>query len=178
MARLAGVDWTGRAWATAVVAFAFYLLLGDPRDPFDVATGLVSAVVVGAVLGRVAFRGTPSFATLGTSLRSVVFLPVLLVAVARANLALAAVVLDPDLPIDPAVVGIPAPEGALGRALLANSITLTPGTLTLDVVDDELLVHTLTGASRAELLEGSLPRWIAFVTGERAHSSDAERVDG
>jgi multicomponent Na+:H+ antiporter subunit E len=59
---------------------------------------------------------------------------------------------------------------------LANSITLTPGTLTLDVVDDELVVHTLTEASKADLLEGSLARSVAFVTGE--NGPDALPADG
>jgi multicomponent Na+:H+ antiporter subunit E len=157
-----------RAGATAGVAFAFYLALGDPTDPFDLVTGLVSAAVVAAVLGRVTFERTPSRATLGVAARAAVFLPALLWAVVRANLSLAAVVLDPRLPIDPVVVRIPAPEGTVSRALLANAITLTPGTLTLDVTDDELVVHALTAASRAELLEGSLARWVAFVTGGAA----------
>jgi multicomponent Na+:H+ antiporter subunit E len=156
-ARLAG---------TAVVAFGFYLALGDPGDPFDLATGAVSAAVVAVALGRIAFERPPSRATLASVLRAVVFLPALLVAVVRANLALVAVVLDPRLPIDPSVVRIPAPDGRFARALLANSITLTPGTLTIDVTDDELVVHALTDASRADLLDGGLARWVAFVTGE------------
>ena len=155
-----------RVAGTGVLAFAFYLALGDPTDPFDLVTGLASAAVVAWVLCDVTFERAPSRTTVGTALRAAVFLPGLLWAVVRANVALAAVVLDPRLPIDPAVVQIPAPESPLGRALLANSITLTPGTLTLDVVDDTLVVHTLTAATREGLLEGSLARSVAFVTGE------------
>jgi len=174
---------TGSSWGTAVrlgstaaVSFGFYLALGDPTDPFDLVTGVVSAAVVAVVLGGVAFERTPSVGTLGTVLRSAVFLPVLLAAVVRSNLALTAVVLDPRLPVDPAVVRVPAPESRFARALLANSITLTPGTLTLDVVDDELVVHALTEASRTELLEGSLARWVAFVTGETAFLHENRRL--
>lgn len=157
--------------ATAAVAFGFYLTLGDPTDSFDIVTGAVSALVVGGVLSRVTFERTPSLGTVAAFGRAVVFLPVLLVAVVRANLSLVRVVLDPDLPIDPAVVRIPAPESTFGRALLANSITLTPGTVTIDVVDDELVVHALTAASRADLLEGSLTRWVARVTGDPVPAS-------
>ncbi len=64
------------------------------------------------------------------------------VALVRANLDLARRVLSPSLPINPALVeirtGLTSP---LGKLLLANTITLTPGTLTIDVVDDRLLVH-------------------------------------
>ncbi len=154
-----------RFGGTALVAFAFYLVLGDATDPFDLVTGLASAAVVAAVLGGVTFERPPSRGTATSLLRALAFLPMLLLAVVRANLSLTAVVLNPRLPIDPAVVRIPAPEGAVARALLANSITLTPGTVTVDVVDDELVVHALTEASRTELLEGGLARSAAFVTG-------------
>jgi multicomponent Na+:H+ antiporter subunit E len=154
-----------RGAGTAAVAYGFYLALGDPTDLFDLGTGLASALVVAAILGRVTFERSPSVGTLATVGRAAVFLPRLLVAVVRANLSLAAVVLDPRLPIDPAVIRIPAPEGAVARALLANSITLTPGTLTLDVTDEELVVHTLTAASRADLEAGTLQRAALAVCG-------------
>jgi multicomponent Na+:H+ antiporter subunit E len=64
------------------------------------------------------------------------------VALVRANLDLAARVLSPSLPINPALIEIRTGlRSPLGRLLLANTITLTPGTLTVDVEDDRLLVH-------------------------------------
>ncbi|MFC7226082.1 Na+/H+ antiporter subunit E [Salinirubellus salinus] len=158
----------GRLAATFGVSFAFYLALGDPTDPFDLATGVLAAAVVAALLSRVVLESTPTPASLGRVARAVLFLPYLLYAIVRANLAMAVVVLHPRLPIDPSVVRVPAPEGRVARALLANSITLTPGTLTVDVVDDELVVHALTAETRAELEAGGLARAVAFVTGEPA----------
>lgn len=167
----------GSRVATAFVAFAFYVFLGDPTDWFDVVTGAVSAVVVAIVLGRVVFEHTPTLRTLGALARALVFLPYLLFAVVRANLSLAAVLLDPRLPIEPAVVRIPAPRGQLATALLANSITLTPGTLTLDVDGDELVVHTLTRATRDELLTGGLARAVEFVAGHSTAESETSVFD-
>ncbi|WP_435361572.1 Na+/H+ antiporter subunit E [Haloarchaeobius sp. DFWS5] len=163
-----------RYGATALVSFAFYMLLGDPTSLFDLVTGLVSAAVVAAVLGEVTFDWSPSTTTVASLARAVVFLPWLLVAVVRSTVGLTLVVLDPRLPIDPKMVRIPAPESRLGRALLANSITLTPGTLTVDVVDDELVVHTLTTSSCAELLAGSITNAVAFVTGETVTESASQ----
>jgi multicomponent Na+:H+ antiporter subunit E len=156
-----------RAVATFGVSYAFYLALGDPTDPFDVVTGLLAAGVSTAVLSRVSFERDPTLASVGRVARAALFLPYLLYAVVRANLSMAAVVLHPRLPIDPTTVRIPAPEGRLARALLANSITLTPGTLTVDVDGDELVVHALTRESRAELEAGGLARAVAFVTDGR-----------
>jgi multicomponent Na+:H+ antiporter subunit E len=59
-----------------------------------------------------------------------------------ANFDVARRVVSPSLPIRPAVVEVRTGlRSALGRMLLANSITLTPGTLTIDVEGDRLLVH-------------------------------------
>ncbi|HFE48224.1 MAG TPA: cation:proton antiporter [Chromatiaceae bacterium] len=59
-----------------------------------------------------------------------------------ANYQLAKRILTPSLPIRPEIVEVHTRlRSPLGRMLLANSITLTPGTLTVDVQDDRLLVH-------------------------------------
>jgi len=166
---------TSRLIATFGVSFAFYLSLGDPTSPYDLATGVLSAGIVATILSRVAFERGPSVRSLASAARACLFLPYLLYAVVRANLAMAAVVLNPRLPIHPSIVRVPAPEPRVGRALLANSITLTPGTLTVDVVDDELVVHALTSRSRADLEAGRLARAVSFVVGPPAAPASAAR---
>ena len=70
------------------------------------------------------------------------YLVVFVVALVRANLDMARRVLSPSLPIRPAMVEVQTTlQSELGRLVLANSITLTPGTLTVDVQDSRLLVH-------------------------------------
>ncbi len=64
------------------------------------------------------------------------------IALVGANLDLARRVLAPSLPIRPELVEIRTGlKSPLGRMLLANTITLTPGTLTVDIEGDRLLVH-------------------------------------
>jgi multicomponent Na+:H+ antiporter subunit E len=146
------------------LAFGFYLLLGRV-DAFDVATGLVAAAAVALVLSRVAFVEPPTLRrTLPRVGRAALFLPYLLWEVARANLSLAVVLLDPRLPIDPSVERLDVEaDSNLERAVLANSITLTPGTVAVDVDDSSLVVHTLTAPSRADLREGRLRRAVRRV---------------
>ena len=153
-----------------IIAFGFYLLLGRPT-PYDVVTGLLSAGVVVLLLSHVTFTSPPTLR--GTPVRvarALLFGPYLLWAILRANLALAVVLLDPRLPIDPAVVTLETDaESALERAVLANSITLTPGTVAVEVRNQQLVVHTLTDAARASLREGRLERAVGFVfRGRRA----------
>ena len=70
----------------------------------------------------------------------------------RANLDVARRVLSPRLPLDPAVVTVRTSLiSPLGRLLLASSITLTPGTLTIDVREDLIDVHWIDGAGHADI---------------------------
>jgi multicomponent Na+:H+ antiporter subunit E len=149
----------------AVLSFAFYLYLGDPFDPFDLVTGAISAGFVALALASTVFEEAPTARrTPARLLRSVLFLPYLLYEVVRANVDVARVILDPSLPIEPRLVELdPGTDDRLHRAVLANAITLTPGSLTVDVTDDALVVHTLTASSRRGLESGSLQRAVDFV---------------
>jgi len=154
-----------RFLATFLLSYGFYLALGDPTDPFDLVTGAASAALVAALLGGTVFEDPPSARrTLPRIARATLFVPYLLWEVVRANLAVAAVVLRPSLPIDPETVEVPLEgRGRFERALLANAVSLTPGTLSVDVTEETLLVHTLTPASREDLESGTLARAVRFV---------------
>ena len=157
--------WGQRATLFAL-AFGFYLLLGEVTA-FDLVTGAVSAAVVVLLLSRITFAESPTVRrTLPRVARAVAFVPYLLWKIVRANLALAVVLLDPRLPIDPSIEEIDVTaESDLERAVLANSITLTPGTLTVDVRDSTLVVHALTDGSREGLRDGTFQRAVRFVFG-------------
>jgi multicomponent Na+:H+ antiporter subunit E len=70
----------------------------------------------------------------------------------RSNLRLAAIVISPELPVDPGIVKIRTNlKSRMGRLMLANSITLTPGTLTVEIDDEWLYVHCVRlGATDVE----------------------------
>jgi len=119
-----------------------WLLLVGNLSTAEVLTGGLIAALVSVVFTRrlsifSGFRLTPL-----APYYMAVYMLHFSVALVRANLDLAHRVLSPSLPINPALVRIKTRlHSPLGRLLLANTITLTPGTLTVDVVDDELLVH-------------------------------------
>ena len=72
--------------------------------------------------------------------------------VLKANFQVAALVLNPGLPIDPQVTGVPVKlHKEVSRVFLANAITLTPGTLTVLCNNEEMLVHTLTEKNAEEI---------------------------
>ena len=73
------------------------------------------------------------------------YLPWLLKEILIANINVAKVILSPKLPISPIMVVFGSTQKTdLGRVLYANSITLTPGTITTGVEGDQLEIHALT----------------------------------
>ncbi len=82
--------------------------------------------------------------------------------IVSSSLEVAREVLRREMDLKPKVVTIDATElDRVDQAVLGNSITLTPGTLTLDVHEGRLLVHALTPEGAAALKEGEMLRRVA-----------------
>ena len=150
--------------AVFVLSYAFYLVLGS-FSTFNLITGGVTAAVVALTVQRVSFETSPSARrTPGLGLRFVIYVPYLVWEIVVANFRIAYVVLHPDLPIDPSVERFEAAVwGGAAVTTLANSITLTPGTLTVEANGRELHVHALTEDAREGLWDGGLERAVRFV---------------
>jgi len=79
-----------------------------------------------------------------------------------AALQVARIVLSPRMPVDPSLLEFHADlPNAGSQTILANSITLTPGTITIDITHGRFLVHSITGASSRSLVEGVMPGRVA-----------------
>jgi multicomponent Na+:H+ antiporter subunit E len=167
LTRPAGLDQFALLFASA---FGFYLLIGGTMTTFNVATGAVTATIVAAMLRRISTRGSVDLSGLAGRLgRMALYVPFLLWEIVVANIDIAKVVLHPRLPIDPEIVEFDAAVWSeLPATTLANSITLTPGTLTVDVTQRHFTVHSLTEGSRTDLLAGGLERAVRFVFYGRA----------
>ena len=85
------------------------------------------------------------------------------------NFAVAKVILDPKLPIHPRILRVSASQKTqVGQVIYANSITLTPGTVTLDVRNGHFLVHALTTDSAEGLLSGEMDERVAYLEAKGA----------
>ena len=90
--------------------------------------------------------------------------PGLAVEIIRSNFDVARRILRPDLDISPVCFTVTATQTtAMGRVAYANSITLTPGTVTIDVDGNRFRVHALSSAGRATLESGSMDALITAV---------------
>lgn len=88
--------------------------------------------------------------------------PWLLLEIAKSNIDVAKIVLAPKLNIDPVMIKVKASQKTeIGQVIYGNSITLTPGTITVDIENGELLVHALTQAGADGVKAGDMDRRVA-----------------
>jgi len=138
-----------------------WLLWSGIFKPLLLMLGVFSCLLTIYVKHRMGYFETELFA-LGYGRRLLTYWAWLAKEVVKSSLDVARIVIDPKLPISPQVVKIKAScTHPVDQAILANSITLTPGTLALDVHNGEISVHTLTQAGADDLLQGEMDRRVS-----------------
>ena len=162
-----------RTLGLGTMLFVFWLMLSGHYTPLLLTLGVASVVLVVYLSERmdvVDHEGVPLH--LGGRL-FFGYLPWLLKEVFVANIVVARVILDPKLPISPRMVLFHgSQETDLGRAIYANSITLTPGTITTGVEGQEFQIHALTAADLETEEEAEMDRRCTYVeTGRRVEGS-------
>lgn len=96
------------------------------------------------------------------------YFPWLLVEILKSAGDVAKIILNPKLPISPTLVRVKTTQQtALGQVIYANSITLTPGTISIELTGDEILVHALTDDGAAGVLSGDMDRRVTRFEGGR-----------
>ncbi len=127
-----------------VLAVEWILLSGRTTDSLTLSLGAASIVLVLLLVQRLGILDpeTAPQARLPAYLRYWNWLGGEIV---KANLAVTRIVMRADLDVTPRVVRVPGrARTPMGRAVFANSITLTPGTVTVAVEGDDMVVHALT----------------------------------
>ena len=133
-----------------------WLALSGHFEPLLLSLGLLSAAAVSFVsrrMGIIDAEGQPLELMPGL-LR---YAPWLAKEIVRACIDVAWRIVQPSLPIQPTIIRVPANQRTVtGRVSFANSITLTPGTISLDVLEKQIEVHALTAKSAADLESGEM----------------------
>ena len=134
-------------------------------EPLILAFGLFSCILV-TLLSRRMDRMDGTRTDWGLAGRSLRYFPWLVVEIVKANLQVARIVLDPKLAIRPQLLRVKVSQRSeLGQVIYANSITLTPGTITLDVRDGEFLIHALSDEAALGVESGEMDRRVAALEG-------------
>lgn len=94
--------------------------------------------------------------------RMIAYIPWIIWQIVIASFQVAGAVLDPKMPINPAIMRFKTKlPNTSAKVILGNSITLTPGTITLDIVGEEFTVHALMDKSYGGIEDDSLPLAVA-----------------
>ena len=138
-----------------------WLLLSGHYDPLILTFGVFSCALVTYLALRFRLVDPESY-PLHMGWRLVAYWGWLIVEIVKANYDVARRVLDPRLPIDPRLFETKMSQTSdLGRVIYANSITLTPGTISLDLGDDRILVHALTREGQDAVETGEMDAKVA-----------------
>jgi len=126
-----------------IIAFAFWLLLTFSVDWQHLVTGAVVCGVTAVVFGKISIARPRKLFQPQRYFWMVLYVFVLLWECLKANLDVAYRVLHPAMPIRPGIVKARTSlKTDVGKTFLANSITMTPGTLTVDMTGEgELFIH-------------------------------------
>jgi multicomponent Na+:H+ antiporter subunit E len=147
-----------RILSLAVLLCGFWIVSSGRFDPVLMGFMLASCGIVVAISVRMRVidaEGHP----IHVVPRALPYWIWLLVEVIKSNVDLVKLLLQPSPKLEPRVVRVDITQRTdLGRATHANCITLTPGTVTLEVHDDHFLVHALTAASAAGVTSGEMDR--------------------
>lgn len=146
--------------------FAFWLALSGHYTPFLIASGAACATLCAAAALRmrtVDLEGHP----IQLFARFLAYLPWLIGEIAKSAWAVTKVILSPQLPISPTMTTVTASQRTtVGVATYANSITLTPGTITVGQRGAELTVHALLREGALDLEAGAMNRRVQRLEGD------------
>jgi len=142
-----------------ITLFAFWLLLSGMFVPFLLAAGVGCAIAVAIVARRmdvVDHEGHPIHLAWSALLS---YWPWLALEIIRSAWTVTRLILKPGLPISPTITEFrPSQQTDLGLVIHANSITLTPGTITVEAQPGRFLVHALTRESAIGLAGSEMDR--------------------
>ncbi|MDH4140672.1 MAG: Na+/H+ antiporter subunit E [Coriobacteriia bacterium] len=153
-----------RTTKAAIPLLAFWLAITGSLKPVDVALGVIFSLILGAWAARYLWGEDAPVLTLRQAGRFVIYFAHLLWDIVRAAIQVGEVVLDPRMPIAPIVIAHRTSFSRdVSRVAFANSITLTPGTLTVDVDGNTFYIHCLAERFADDIASGDLERRILRV---------------
>lgn len=125
-----------------LTVFGLWLLLFWSVSPVVLGVGVFFALIIGTYLGDIHPANMYRLLNINRWIFLLIYLPYFFFYCLRANFDVAIRVLHPDVPIRPGIVKVRTTlTSSMAKTFLANSITLTPGTLTVDIDGDDFYVH-------------------------------------
>ena len=151
---------------TALIMFSFWIFLSGKFSFILLLSGIISSLLVSYMSNDLLIGNGDMKLGFIRTIRFIRFLPWLLWQIVLANIDLALRTLHPKMPINPMLINFKNNlKTDLGMVILANSITLTPGTVTIDVNENEFLVHVISEKAAQSLISGEMQARVKKIEG-------------
>jgi len=155
---------------TTLILFAFWMLLSGQFDAFHLTLGAICCTIAAYLFHDLLFANVRVGDMRVIAARFIAYIPWLIQQIVLSNLHVASVVLRRKMPIDPQIVTFKTKlETDISSVTLANSITLTPGTITMDIKDGVYYVHALDQKVADDLNAGEMEDRVAHIFMEADH---------
>jgi len=154
---------------TFLILFVNWLIWSGMFDSFHMSLGVISCSVVTFMSHDLFFgSGKFHFRHITEFIRFLLYIPWLLYQIILANIHVAYLVLHPKMPIEPSILTFETIlKKDISLVTFANSITLTPGTITMDIQDGKyFVIHCISRKVADDLLSGEMERKISRIFGE------------
>jgi multicomponent Na+:H+ antiporter subunit E len=145
-----------------LLLLAFWLILSPAVSVQSVAIGIIVSILVVLYSQDIVFSEAEiTIYSLGKLKIFIHYMYILLVEIVKANIDVAKVVLSPSMPVSPSFIKVHAVfNNDFNKVIYANSVTLTPGTLTVDVRGNDYIIHALTDAAAEGMNNSILEQYV------------------
>lgn len=152
----------------ALLLLGFWLLLSGYLQPLLITFGVISVGLVVLVIHKMdEVDQLPKQVSSGR--RIIRYFTWLIIEITKSSIHVTKLIWGAKEQINPAIAKVKIEKIPLNtRVLYTNSITLTPGTLSIDLVGDEILVHSLQKESVKKLQTGQMEKQLTKIWGERS----------
>jgi len=151
--------------ATFLILFLNWVIWSGMFDAFHLSLGVISCALVTFISHDLLFKEGFSYRNIVEAVRFIKYIPWLLYQIILSNIHVAYLVLHPKMPIEPFMISVPTKlKKDISLVTYATSITLTPGTITADIVDRKhYIVHCISKKVADDLFTGDMEKRIAHI---------------
>jgi multicomponent Na+:H+ antiporter subunit E len=152
--------------AVFILSLVFWFMLTFEFTISNIIVGVVASAISSAMFARFFIKNVYKLVQPRRYFWFIVYLVVFIWECLKANLDVAYRVLHPAMPIRPGIVKVKTTlKSELAKMLLANSITMTPGTISVDIIGDYLYIHWIYVSSEdpavyTEIITGAFEKYI------------------
>ena len=157
----------GHVVSAAIILLFFWLTLSGHYTQFLITAGVISSVLI-AILAHKMDVADREGHPIHLAPSALTYWPWLVVQIIQSAINVTRIILNPSLPVSPTMTRVKMSQQTdVARVTYANSITLTPGTISVDIEDDDIIVHAITRENAIELEAGEMDRRVTKFEGSK-----------